>query len=127
MKTKWIGLGVVVLIAGAIIGYKAYLSPDAQAALAPTPRVLLVGVLSEANIAGDSCAGIIHLVRAVRDRGIAVQELDAGSNSELLARYHVLIIPTVLIFDRSGKETARYEGEGWETVKALRAELDQLR
>ena len=98
MKTKWIGLGAVVLIAGAIIGFKTHLSPEAEAAnVAQPPRVLLVAELSEANNAGDSCAEIIHLVRAARDWGIAVQELDAGSKSGLLTRYHVLIIPTVLM------------------------------
>ena len=128
MKTKWIGLGAVVLIAGAIIGFKTHLSPEAEAAnVAQPPRVLLVAELSEANNAGDSCAEIIHLVRAARDWGIAVQELDAGSKSGLLTRYHVLIIPTVLILDHDGKDTARYEGEGREMVKVLRTVLEQLR
>lgn len=128
MKTKWIGLSAVVLIAGAIIGYKAHLSPEVQAAdVAQTPHVLLVAELSEANNTGDSCAEIIHLVRAARDRGVAVQELDAGSKSDLISRYHVLIVPTVLILDLNGKETARYEGEGREMVKGLRTVLEQLR
>ena len=128
MKMKSIGLIAVVLIAAAIIGYKAHLSPEAQAASATAPpRVLLVAELSEANAAGDSCAEIIHLVRAVHDRGIAVQELDSSSKSDLLARYHVLIIPTVLILDRNGKEVARYEGEGREMVKRLRTDLEQLK
>jgi hypothetical protein len=65
-------------------------------------------------------------VRSARERGIAVQELEPGSKSDLLARYHVLTIPTVLILDHDGKETSRYEGEGRDTVKALHARLEQL-
>lgn len=128
MQVKSIGLVAVVLIAAAIIGYKAHLSPEAQAASPPaTPRVLLVADSSEANAAGDSCAEIIHLVRAARTRGIAVQELEPGSKSGLLARYRVLIIPTVLILDPNGKEVSRYEGEGHEMVKKLHANLEQLK
>jgi hypothetical protein len=128
MKVKWIGLFGVVLIASTIIGYKVHVSREMGAASATTPpRVLLVADLSEANAAGDSCADIIHLVRAARDRGIPVQELQAGSNPDLLSRYHVLAIPTVLILDHNGKEVARYQGEGRETVEAVRTGLDQLR
>lgn len=128
MKVKYFGLAAVVLIAAAIIGYKTQLSAKEQVAgSSTTPRVLLVANLSEANESGDSCAEIIHLVRAARDRGIAVQELDAGSKSKLLARYHVLIIPTVLILDRKGKQVVRYEGEGRNVVKNLRAELAGLK
>lgn len=127
MKVQWIGLGVVVLIASAIIGYKTQVLPQAQAANTAPPRVLLLAELSEADSAGDSCAEIIHLVRAARDRGIAVQELSPDSKSDLLARYHLLIVPTVLILDRNGQEISRYEGEGRNTVKAVRASLEQLR
>lgn len=128
MKVKTIGLTTVVLITVAIISYKTELFAKEQAASHNTiPRILLVAKLSEADETGDSCAQIIHLVRAARERGIAVQELDSGSKSPLLARYHVMIIPTVLIFDRSGKEDLRLEGEGWEVVKKLRAALKQLK
>lgn len=127
MKGKWIGLTAVVLIGGAIIGYKAHVSPESQAASTTALlRVLLVAELGEANATGDSCAEIIHLVRAARDRGIAVQELEPGSKSDLLTRYHVLTIPTVLILDRSGQVVSRFEGEGRDTVKALRTGLQQL-
>lgn len=127
MKVKWIGLVAVALIAGAIIGYKAQRSSVTQAASsAAPPRVVLVADMSEANVPGDSCAEIIHLVQAAHNRGIAVKELEAGSKSDLLTRYHVLVIPTVLILDRHGKEVARYEGEGQETIKALRSKLKQL-
>lgn len=128
MKVKWIGLFTVALLAAAIIGYKAKLSPAIQtAAAAPPPRVLLAAPLSEANIPGDGCAVIIHVVRAARQRGIAVQEIDAHSKSELLARYHILAFPTVLIFNKDGKEVARYVGEGPKTIKAVQTAVDQLK
>jgi len=128
MKVKYIGLTAVVLIAAAIIGYKTHLAAAAQSAKhTATPRVLLVANLAEANETGDACAEIIHLVRAARKRGIAVEELDADSKSPLLARYHVLVIPTVLIFDRDGKEVQRLQGEGSDVVQKLRTALARLK
>lgn len=127
MKVQWIGLSVVMLAASVIIGYKTLALPQAQTADTALPRVLLLAELSEANSVGDSCAEIIHLVRVAHDRGIAVQELSPDSKSDLLARYHPLIVPTVLILDRNGKEISRYEGEGRSTVKAIRASLEQLK
>lgn len=128
MKLKYIGLTAIVLIAAGIIGYKMHLSKQGQLAnQSATPRVLLVANLAEANEEGDACAEMIHLVRATHDRGIVVQELDASSKSPLLARYHVLIIPTVLIFDRNGKEISRLEGESGDVVQKLRIALAQLK
>jgi hypothetical protein len=127
MKAKWIGLTAVLLVAGAIIGYKAHVAAEPQASgSSGLPRVLLVADMSEADAAGDACAEIIHLVRAARARGIAVQELEPGSKSDLLARYHVLTVPTVLILGRNGQVASRYEGEGRDTVNAMRAGLEQL-
>ncbi len=128
MKVNWIGLVLVLLVAGAIIGYKTHRPATRnEAGKAALPRVLLVADLSEADAAGDACAEIIHLVRAARDRGIAVRELEPASKSDLLARFHVLTVPTVLILDRGGQVVSRFEGEGRGTVAALRAGLQQLR
>lgn len=122
------GLACVVLIAGAIIGYKAHVARTSPAVstMATFPRVILVADLSEANAPGDACAEIIHLVRAARDRGVAVQELDRSSKSGLLSRYHVLTVPTVLILDRNGRTISRFEGEARDTVRAVRTGLEQL-
>ena len=125
MTGKWIGLVTVALIAVGIIAYKAHRKQDAASAPA-FPRVLLVADLREADDAGDPCAQIIHDVRAARARGVVVEELNPDSRSELLARYHVLTIPTVLILDRKGQVVSRYEGEGTQTVASLRSQLDQL-
>jgi hypothetical protein len=127
MKMKWIGLLALAAVAGAIISYKTRIAPEPQAAATTAlPRVLLVADMSEADAAGDACAEIIHSVRAARDRGIAVQELSPDSDSDLLTRYHVLTIPTVLILDHTGQVISRFEGEGRQTVTAAGAALEQL-
>lgn len=128
MKVNWIGVAAVLLVAGAIIGYKAHTSAArTHVGKEVLPRVLLVADLSEADAAGDGCAEIIQLVRAARDRGIAVQELEPGSKSDLLTRFRVLTAPTVLILDSSGQVVTRFQGEGRDTVAAIRAGLQQLR
>jgi hypothetical protein len=128
MKVKWIGIVTVFLIAAAIIGYKARVAAQPQAVAGQgLPRVLLVADLKEADSARDTCAQIIHLVREARDRGIAVRELEPDSKSDLLTRFHVLIIPTVLILDSDGHVVSRYEGEGRDTLKAIRSGLAQLK
>lgn len=127
MKVNWIGVVAVLLIAGVIIVYKTQMpATRPESANVTVPRVLLVADLSEADAAGDACAEIIHLVRTARNRGIAVQELERGSKSDLLARFHVLIIPTVLILDSGGHVVSRFEGEGRDTVAAIRAGLQKL-
>jgi hypothetical protein len=87
--------------------------------------VVLVADLREAGTA-DNCAEIIRLVRAARDRGIGVRELTPDSKSELLERYRVLVVPTVLILDPKGDVVARFEGEDSKTVEAIRSKLDTL-
>lgn len=128
MQVKYIGLTAVVLIAASIIGYKSHLAAAAQTVNhTTTPRVLLVANLAEANETDDACAEMIHLVRAAHKRGVAVLELDASSKSPLLAQYHILVIPTVLIFGANGKEVSRLQGEGGDVVQKLRTELARLK
>lgn len=128
MKVKWIGLVAVALVAGLIIAYKQR-APQGTAATDAhrLPRVLLVADLSEADSGGDPCAEIIRSVRAARARGVAVQELNHDSQSDLIRRYRVLTVPTVLILDSSGEVVSRLEGEGREAVAAVRTQLEQLR
>lgn len=127
MQLRFIGLAAVVLIAGAIIGYKTHLAANTQALNnQETPRVLLVANLAEADQEGDACAQIIHLVRATHDRGVAVKEVDSARQSPLIAQYHVRVVPTVLILGPSGKETSRLEGESGEVMQKLRRELAKL-
>lgn len=125
---KWIGLFAVALIAIAIIVFKAEVSPGTPAVNSDAlPRVLLVADLSEADSEDDACAEIIRAVRATGARGIAVQELNPDTKSDLLSRYRVLTVPTVLILDPEGDVVSRFEGEGRQTVIAVQAELQELR
>ena len=89
--------------------------------------MLLVADLREAGSDGDACAEIIHSVRAAQARGISVQELSPDSKSELLTRYHVLTFPTVLILDHNEQVVSRFEGEGRDTVAAVRSQMQQLK
>ena len=126
MKTRVYGLIAVVLIAVGILAYKANLTQQTQSTTAH-PRVLLIADFHEADSDGDACAEIIHSVRAAQARGIAVQELSPDSKSNLLTRYHVLTIPTVLILDHNEQVLARFEGEGPDTVAAVRNQMQQLK
>lgn len=125
MKIKWSGILAVVVIVIGITAYKRHTVHAAATSENHPPRVLLVADLSEADSA-DACADIIRSVRATRQRGIPVQELTPDSKSEMLRRYHVLTIPTVLIIDRSGEVVSRFEGEDHQTVTAVREQLAQL-
>lgn len=137
MRTRWIGVVVVVVVAAGVIAYKHYRGQNAPASetqlsqatrpsLAAGPQVVLVANLSEANEPGDNCAEIIHLVGNAGKRGIKVQELSARSHSPLIKRYHVLTIPTLLIL-HDGRVVSRYEGESGSTVKQIRNRLVSLR
>jgi len=125
MKVKFSGIAAVMLVVAGIMAYKIHIRHAPVASESDSPRVLLVADLSEADSA-DACADIIGSVRAARERGIQVQELTPDSKSEMLRRYHVLTIPTVLIIDRSGQVVSRFEGEDRQTVTAVRDQLAQL-
>jgi hypothetical protein len=126
MKVKWPGIVAVALIVIVITAYKFHIKHARVAGRDGVPRVLLVADLNEADSA-DACAEIIRSVRAARERGVQVQELSPDSQSEMLGRYRVLTIPTVLILDRSGQVVVRFEGEDRQTVIAVRTQLAQLR
>lgn len=125
MKVKWPGIAAVALVVIAITTYKIHRKHAAVGGAERPPTVILVADLSEADSA-DACAEIIQSVRAARGRGVEVQELGPDSKSEMLRRYHVLTIPTVLILDRGGRVVLRFEGEDRQTVTAVRTQLAQL-
>ena len=133
MKTRWIGLVLVAVVAVGIVAYKIDRSrkPAVQVVQATQEisssktEVILVADLSEANEKDDNCAEIIHLVRAAGTRGIKTQELSPESDSPLIKRYHVLTVPTVLVLD-DGKVVSRYEGESGLTVQEIRTRLATL-
>lgn len=125
MKVNWSGILAVAVVVIAITGYKVHTKRATIAGGEGFPTVILVADLSEADSA-DACAEIIHSVRAARERGVQVQELSPDSKSEVLQRYRVLTIPTVLILDQGGQVVLRFEGEDRQTVTAVRTKLAQL-
>ena len=125
MKVKWSGIVAVALVVIAITAHKVHTKHATVTGAEGLPRVLLVADLSEAD-STDACAEIIGSVREARQRGVSVQELSPDSKSEMLRRYRVLTIPTVLILDRGGQVVLRFEGEDRQTVGAVRTQLAQL-
>ena len=69
---------------------------------------------------------MFRAVRQAAKRGIVVAEVAPHSNSDLLHRYHVLTVPTVLLLDETGKEITRFKGEDAATVKAVQTRLATL-
>lgn len=90
------------------------------------PAVVLVADLHEADDPNDRCAEIINAVRQASRRGISVAELSPDSKSDLLHRYRVRTVPTVLFLDAAGNEIGRYEGEDSNTVDAIESRLSAL-
>lgn len=92
------------------------------AALTAQPRVVLFADLAEVD-EKEGCGAIIRGVRGAARRGTATLEIDARQPSDQLARYRLLVAPTVLLFDGAGREVARFEGEAPETVRAIALRL----
>lgn len=127
MRVRWLGLGLVAVLVVCTLLLKSRMRHNATSApVSGTPAVLLVADLREADDPNDPCADIIRAVREASRRGIRVAELRPDSNSDLLRRYHVLTVPTVLLLDGSGKEIGRFEGEDSTTVKAVQTRLSAL-
>ena len=128
MKTRWVGVLLVVIAAVGIITYKQHrlhiaTGQATRSLSADKPKIVLVVDPREADSKGDNCAEIIRLVRDAGGRGTKVQEISPESESPLLKQYRVLTVPTVLILDRDGNVVSRYEGEETSTVQQIRDRL----
>jgi hypothetical protein len=127
MRVRWLGVGLVVVLVVCTLLLKSRTRHNATSeTVNGSPAVILVADLREADDPHDRCAEIIRAVREASKRGIKVAELPPDSNSDLLRRYHVLTVPTVLFLDASGKEIGRFEGEDSTTVKAVQTRLSAL-
>lgn len=128
MDKKWIGLGLVVLLAGGVVAVKqSERSPVANAAMSESrPQILLLTDMNEAG-GEDNCAKIIKAVQMAGERRVRVTILEPGASSPLLERYRVLVNPTVLVLAPDGEVVARFEGESSATVAAIEARLAQVR
>ena len=104
-------------------------APAAPASTAPAPArasVLLFADLREADEEKDRCGIIIRSVRATRQHGVNVTEYDSGVSPEVRKQHRVVVEPTVIVLDASGREVARHEGEDDATMQAIRAEMERL-
>lgn len=124
MKTKVIGLLVILAAVAGVVVYKVATKPKEQPAAVASAngaRVLLYADLAEAD---DDC-GCGQIIRAVREaagRGVPTRE-----NDDTLGRtFKVTTNPTVVILDANGYEEARYEGESKATIAKLRDHLAKL-
>lgn len=134
-------LALVVIALGVIVALKVRdRQPSAAVAAEPSPQeaapsstmvkaqpsVLLFAELAEANESEDACAVIIRTVRSARDRGITVTEYDSGVAPEVRKRHRVVVEPTVILLDASGREIARHVGEDATTIAAIRADIERM-
>lgn len=130
MSRRWLGVIAVAVIAAGIIALKQRAPDAASAGGGPTvppatPTVLLFADPGEAG-ASCGCGQIIRLVRAAAGPGLRVEELDPRRDAAEAQRYAVRVQPTVVILDRGGRETERFEGEAQGALKGLRAALGRL-
>ena len=127
MKVRWPGLALVVVLVIGILFVKNRTHQNAvPATVKRIPSVILIADPNEADGSDDGCAVMFRAVRHAAKRGVAVAEVAPNSNPDLLRRYHVLTVPTVLLLDKTGKEITRFEGEDVTTVKAVQNRLAAL-
>ncbi len=128
MKHQWLGALAVLLAAAGIIAVKQ-LAPASGGSPptgpgSPTPAVVLFADPAEAESA-CGCGEIIRFVRAAASRGVPVREVPPA-DTETNRAYRVTVSPTVVFLDPHGTIVSRFEGEGAQTIEAIRASLDKL-
>ena len=121
MKVRWPRVALVVLLVVGTLFVKNRTRQNTPS-VAPTviPSVIYVADPSEANDSDDGCSVMFRAVRQAARRGVRVAEIPPNSNSEVLRKYHVLTVPTLLVLDKTGKETGRFEGEDAATVRPFK-------
>ena len=132
MRTRWLPVLVVALLAGVVITYKQVRkdpprqgSEIASNSAVSGPSVLIFADPREAD-SDDPCAEIFRLVRAAGARGLRVSEFAPGRDAEMERRYRVTVEPTVLVLDAKGQVVSRHEGESPKTIEAIRTSLERL-
>lgn len=123
MKRKWVWAVLVFGTAtGLIIWRELRRSPAIPTAPAGA-RLVLYADLGEVDET-EGCGAIIRGVREAARLGVATEEIDARKPSDRLARYKLLVAPSVIFLDEAGREVKRYEGEAPGTVRAI---LERIR
>lgn len=129
MRRKWLPAVAVFAVAGGLIVWREWRRPGTAPASARVSQaavqVVLFADLSEVDEV-EGCGAIIRGVREAAGRGVVTQEVDSTAPSSLVARYRLVMAPTVLFVDGAGHELARHEGEGPDTVRSIQAGLASL-
>ncbi len=112
-------------LAAGLIAIKPHIPPSPERE-SSAPAVVLVADLREADSPNDTCARIIQVVREAHRKGVSVTELMPNSDSALLKKHPVVVLPTVMVLDRDGRELSRFEGESAATLDAINAKLKEL-
>ena len=125
--------GIAVLLAAAgLILWRSTRAPassphdSVQNRSARRARVVLFADMREADeIPG--CGEIIKAVRDAASRGIATRELDANRDAAKAREYKLFVAPSVLIFDATGQEIGRFQGESKDTIATLTRAINGVR
>ena len=126
MKKNTLYVIAVVLLAAGLVIFKQRTAPKITHQEIALPAVVLIADLREADSPNDTCAEIIRVVREARSHGVKVSELMPNSDSALFKKHRVVVVPTVLVLDRDGRELNRFEGESVATLDAIRTRLGQI-
>lgn len=126
MKKNTLYVIAVVLLATGLVIFKQRTARKITNQEVSLPAVVLIADLREADSPNDTCAQIIRVVREARRRGVRVSELMPNSDSLLLRNHRIVVVPTVLVLDREGRELNRFEGESVATLNAIRTRLGQI-
>jgi len=118
-------IGVLILASALVIFKQRAVRKDTDLPIL-RPAVVLVADLREADSPNDTCAQIIQAVRDASRRGVRVMELMPNADSPLLKNHRVVVVPTVLVLDKDGRELSRFEGESGATLDAIRIRLSQM-
>ncbi len=57
-----------------------------------------------------ACKMIEPQIRKVKEAGVNVEKIDAESNNEMVMKYNIRNLPTIILVDNSGKEFYRNAG-----------------
>lgn len=126
MKKNALYVIVLLVIAAGLVIFKQRTASRSTNPEVSFPAVVLIADLREADSPNDTCVQIIRVVREARSRGVKVLELMPNSDSSLLRNHRVVVVPTVLILDRDGRELSRFEGESVATLEAIQARMGQI-
>jgi hypothetical protein len=138
---KKIVLAVVAIAAVAVIAYKGISSRQAaseqrtSAVTADTKREgaqdrQTLYLFHDPSDQDEGCRRVYAFAdQAERELSgrVEVRRPDVGREKELMARYQVRVLPTILLVSADGRVAERFEGEDSDTVKRLESTMARLK